>query len=75
MAEFQTHDRIAGSETAYLEDGGLPFGTDLGSDEAAIQAGLADIAAGRTIPNEEVAAWLATWGTPEEKPAPSHWFE
>ena len=27
----------------------------------------ADIDAGRLIPNEEVCAWLETWGTPDEK--------
>lgn len=35
----------------------------------------ADIAAGRVIPHEEVAAWLRTWGTPDAHPAPRHWFE
>lgn len=35
----------------------------------------ADIAAGRVVPHEEVAAWLDTWGTPDEKPAPAHWFK
>ncbi len=45
-------------------------------DEAAADAeGLADIEAGRVIPREEVAAWLDTWGTPDEKPAPAHWFK
>ena len=37
--------------------------------------GLADIEAGRVIPNDEVCAWLETWGTPDEKPAPSKWFK
>lgn len=36
---------------------------------------LADIAAGRLIPNDEVSAWLETWGTPDEKPAPASWFK
>ena len=35
----------------------------------------ADIVAGRVVPHEEVAAWLDTWGTPDEKPAPAHWFK
>jgi len=34
----------------------------------------ADIAAGRIVNHAEVAAWLATWGTPEEAPAPARWF-
>jgi predicted transcriptional regulator len=35
----------------------------------------ADIAAGRVVDHEEVAAWLATWGKPDEKPAPEEWFK
>ncbi len=35
----------------------------------------ADIAAGRFVDHEEVAAWLATWGKPDEKPAPEEWFK
>nr|WP_295111149.1 antitoxin [uncultured Caulobacter sp.] len=38
--------------------------------EAADAEGMADIAAGRVVPHEEVAAWLDTWGTPGELPAP-----
>ena len=48
-------------------------------DEAAEQrrhaAAMADIAAGRLIPNDEMCAWLETWGTPDEKPAPASWFK
>jgi predicted transcriptional regulator len=36
---------------------------------------LADLQAGRVIPNDEVCAWLETWGTPDEKPAPKTWFK
>lgn len=43
-------------------------------DERAMQEGEADADAGRVIPHEEVAEWLKTWGTPDEKPAPAHWF-
>lgn len=35
----------------------------------------ADIEAGRVIPNDEVCAWLETWGTPNEKPVPKAWFK
>ncbi len=35
----------------------------------------ADIAAGRVVPHEEVAAWLKTWGTAAFKPAPKSWFK
>jgi len=37
---------------------------------AAVAEGLADAAAGRTRPFEEVAAWLETWGTDDETPQP-----
>lgn len=33
----------------------------------------ADIAAGRFYSNEEVVAWLKTWGTPDQKPFPRRW--
>ena len=36
---------------------------------------LADIEAGRVIPNDEVVEWLKTWGTPDEKPPPKSWFK
>jgi predicted transcriptional regulator len=36
---------------------------------------LADIDAGRVVPHEDVAAWLETWGSPDEKPAPDSWFK
>jgi len=36
---------------------------------------LADIEAGRLIPNADVCAWLETWGTPDEQPAPPSWFK
>jgi predicted transcriptional regulator len=33
----------------------------------------ADIAAGRVYSNEEVIAWLKTWGKPDAKPFPHRW--
>jgi predicted transcriptional regulator len=36
---------------------------------------VADIAAGRLVPNAEVLAWLATWGAPDEAPPPESWFK
>ena len=45
------------------------------TEASADAEGLADIAAGRTVPHEEVKAWLETWGTPDETPAPAHWFK
>jgi predicted transcriptional regulator len=35
----------------------------------------ADIEAGRLIPNDEICAWLETWGKPDQKPAPETWFK
>ena len=37
--------------------------------------GLADIEAGRVIPHADVAAWLETWGTPQETPPPKSWLK
>lgn len=48
---------------------------DEAAEAAADAEAEADIAAGRLIPHEEVAAWLDTWGTPEHKPAPRSWFK
>jgi predicted transcriptional regulator len=48
---------------------GLPVNDDDESDARA----LADIAAGRVVSHAEVSAWLATWGTPDEKPMPPEW--
>lgn len=36
-----------------------------------IELGLADIAAGRSLDHETVAAWLKTWGTDREGPPPT----
>jgi predicted transcriptional regulator len=49
------------------------FVEDEASDAERHAKALADIAAGRWVPNDEVCAWLESWGTPEEKPAPSSW--
>ena len=35
----------------------------------------ADIAAGRIVSHEKVAAWLKTWGTPDEQPMPREWLK
>ncbi|WP_254601943.1 antitoxin [Sphingomonas bacterium] len=33
----------------------------------------AEISAGRVYSNEEVVAWLKTWGTPDRKPLRRRW--
>ena len=48
---------------------------DDAADEAAMAEGEADADAGRVVPHAEVAAWLETWGTPDEKPPPSSWLK
>jgi len=48
---------------------------DVAADEQATLEGEADADAGRVVPHEEVAEWLSTWGSPEEKPAPRSWFK
>ena len=50
-----------------------PEGFDPAEDEAALLRAEEDIAAGRVVPHEEVAKWLRTWGTPDEKPMPPEW--
>jgi predicted transcriptional regulator len=35
-----------------------------------IREGLADAAAGRVVPDDEVARWLESWGTEGELPPP-----
>ncbi len=37
----------------------------------AIVEARSQVVAGRTIPLRDVADWLDTWGTPDERPAPS----
>lgn len=34
----------------------------------------ADVATGRVISNDEICAWLETWGMPDERPPPDSWF-
>ena len=45
------------------------------AEAAADAEGLAQLDAGKGIPHAEVSAWLDTWGTPDEKPAPASWFK
>lgn len=49
------------------------FDADPEAEEAALKRAEEDIKAGRTVPHEEVAKWLRTWGTPDEKPMPREW--
>lgn len=51
------------------------FEQDDQADAERYAQALADIEAGRLIPNDEVCAWLESWGTPDEKPAPASWFK
>jgi predicted transcriptional regulator len=48
---------------------------DLDADEQAMLEGEADADAGRVVPHEKVAKWLATWGTPEAGPPPKSWLK
>ena len=48
---------------------------DAGAESRGDAEAMADIAAGRVVPHEEVAAWLDSWGTPDEAPAPASWFK
>jgi hypothetical protein len=46
--------------------------TDLEADERAVREGEAAADAGQVVSHAEVSAWLATWGTTDEKPAPGN---
>ncbi|MDR3792058.1 MAG: hypothetical protein P4L03_01635 [Terracidiphilus sp.] len=39
-------------------------------EQAHIRARLEELEAGKAIPHEQVAAWLDSWGTDHELPAP-----
>mgnify|MGYP007030205356 CR=1 FL=1 len=45
------------------------------TEAAADALAEADIVAGRAVDHADVAAWLATWGTKDEVPAPPQWLE
>lgn len=44
---------------------------DVDADAAADAEGLADLDAGRVVTHDRMKAWLLSWGTPDESPAPS----
>jgi len=46
---------------------------DAEADAKALREGELDADAGRVVPHEDVSAWLRTWGTPGETPAPKSW--
>ena len=48
---------------------------DAEADERAMREGEAAADAGHGVPHAEVAKWLATWGTSDDKPAPKSWFK
>lgn len=52
-----------------------PLFEDPDALERARLRALDDIEAGRTVAHADVAAWLATWGTTDEKPMPSEWLK
>ena len=45
------------------------------SEAVSIGRAREDIAAGRFIEHAKVAAWLKTWGTPDQRPIPPEWLE
>jgi predicted transcriptional regulator len=66
---------MSNPDPTYVVDPSFWDELDEAAEAAADAEAFADIEAGRVIPHEEVAAWLDTWGTPDEKPAPAHWFK
>ncbi|WP_216361203.1 antitoxin [Caulobacter mirabilis] len=53
-----------------VEEASTVYDADYDKRSAAADA---DAAAGRVVPHEEVAKWLASWGTPNETPLPKSW--
>ena len=53
-----------------FEEAPATFDADYDERSAAADA---DAAAGRVVPHEDVARWLASWGTPHETPPPKSW--
>lgn len=45
--------------------------TDHDALTRAVAEARSQVAAGQTIPLRDVADWLDSWGTPDERPAPS----
>ncbi len=62
-------------DPTYVVDPSFWDELDEAAEAAADAEALAQLDAGKGIPHEEVAAWLDTWGTPDEKQAPAHWFK
>ena len=58
------------SRTWHLEQALARYLDDQAWQIAEIQAGLADVRAGRTVPHEAVKAWLERLGTEDELPMP-----
>jgi predicted transcriptional regulator len=54
---------------------GLFSKRDREAEAAPIARARADIAAGRVVDHAEVAEWLKTWGTEQERPMPREWLE
>ena len=52
-----------------------PLDDDPTALEKARLRALADIEAGRVVPHAEVADWLKTWGTADERPMPPEWLK
>ena len=49
----------------------LPADDDTTAFVVAVEEGVADLDAGRTMPYEAVRRWLLSWGTENELPPPS----
>lgn len=49
------------------------FDADQQAEADALRRAEEDIGAGRTVPHEQVAKWLKTWGKPGEQPMPREW--
>ena len=68
--DFLRRLRYAASMTTRSKS--RPAGNDAEEEEflAAVDEGLADVKAGRTVSYEKVRRWLLSWGTDKELPPP-----
>ena len=56
-----------------MPENATPSDAERAAKRRAIAEARADVAAGRVISDEDMAAWLDSWGTDNELPPPSQW--
>jgi predicted transcriptional regulator len=62
---------LGSSPETLLRDAAAAIIEDEEDRQARIRAGQADLEAGRSVQHAEIVAWLRSWGTEAERPAPT----